>query len=169
MRCANRVSPTASDWKIRARSGRSVQHRNGDRAGGLWSINSMDAERAFRVGGMAGPKSHSSTILWLISSRTLLIRWRHRVNGMTEDWPGMRPKEITALDESAHSAPEASAPRDRASGCGEALGGKQSNIMAKSGMAAVLATDIARLQKRRRNRKKLGRGRCFAYVNANVS
>ena len=55
----------------------SVQHRNGGRVSRWQGTNSTGTDVSSLRGGIAGPRSHSSTIFWLDSSSTILERFFH--------------------------------------------------------------------------------------------
>jgi hypothetical protein len=50
-------------------------------------------------GGTAGPKSHSSTTFWLVSSKTIFRRLFHGVNGEKVDLRKGLDKRIPSIDE----------------------------------------------------------------------
>jgi hypothetical protein len=76
-----------------------AQHRNGGRVSMWQSASSTGTDVSSPRGGIAGPRSHSSTIFWLVSSSTILERLFQGMKGEKVDLrPGL-DKRIPSIDE----------------------------------------------------------------------
>jgi hypothetical protein len=85
-----------------AGKGRSTdQQRRGGRATRWRCANSIGTEVRNRRGGIAGPRSHSSTIFGLLSSSTILERLFHGMKGEKVDLRQGLDTRILSIEEPA--------------------------------------------------------------------
>jgi hypothetical protein len=77
----------------------SAQHRNGGRVSTWQSASSTGTDVRSPRGGIAGPRSHSSTIFWLVSSSTILERLFQGMKGEKVDLRQGLDKRIPSIDE----------------------------------------------------------------------
>jgi hypothetical protein len=77
----------------------SAQHRNGGRVSTRQGASSTGTDVSSPRGGIAGPRSHSSTIFWLVSSSTILERLFHGMKGEKVDLRQGLDKRTPSIDE----------------------------------------------------------------------
>jgi hypothetical protein len=77
----------------------SAQHRNGGRVSTWQSARSTGRDVRSPRGGIAGPRSHSSTIFWFVSSSTILERLFHGMNDEKVDLRQGLDKRTPSIDE----------------------------------------------------------------------
>jgi hypothetical protein len=77
----------------------SAQHRNGGRVSTQQGASSTGMDLRNSTGGIAGPRSHSSTIFWLVSSSTILERLFHGMKGENVDLRQGLDKRIPSIDD----------------------------------------------------------------------